>query len=158
MWFYVHPTLSTLSLIYDFTIDLVRADRPHASESLSVSSSDEELDAILSGVASSIVGAGGLGATTSAKGGMVLAILWNRLQRMSGDPTAKAVYGALFRAAGQPYMRMLRAWTRTGKMADPYEEMIVQASKYIDRGTLAMDYTDDLNPALADHIQILSRE
>lgn len=62
---------------------------------------------------------------------------------MSGDPSARTLYGALLKAAGKPYVSMLRVWTRTGSLNDPYEEMCVKESKFINRGTLEMDYTDE---------------
>lgn len=87
---------------------------------------------------------GGIEASSIAvKGGEVLAILHDRIQNMAGDPAAKTVYGALLEAAGKPYVVMLQTWTRTGRLVDPYEELCVKESKFIDRGTLDMDYTDE---------------
>jgi gamma-tubulin complex component 2 len=62
---------------------------------------------------------------------------------MSGDPTASTLYGTLLRAAGKPYVDMLRAWVTTGKLTDPYEELLLKESKFIDRGILEVDYTDE---------------
>lgn len=73
----------------------------------------------------------------------MLAILHDRVQNMAGDPAAKTVYGALLEAAGKPYVAMLQMWTRTGRLVDPYEELCVKESKFIDRGTLDKDYTDE---------------
>lgn len=77
------------------------------------------------------------------KGGEVLAIIWDRLQIMYGDPTANTLYGALLKEAGKPYVEMLQEWMRTGRLVDPYEELCVKESKFIDRGVLEMDYTDE---------------
>ena len=79
----------------------------------------------------------------AVKGGEVLAILHDRMQNMAGDPAAKTVYGTLLEAAGKPYVVMLQMWTRTGRLVDPYEEFCVKEAKFIDRGTLDMDYTDE---------------
>jgi len=73
----------------------------------------------------------------------VLTIIYERMQSMSGDPTAGTLYGTLLRAAGRPYVEMLKAWVTTGKLTDPYEELLLKESKFIDRGILAVDYTDE---------------
>ncbi|KAH8110952.1 gamma-tubulin complex, DGRIP84/SPC97 component [Phellopilus nigrolimitatus] len=158
LWFYVHPTLHTLSLIYGLTTELVEVEDPPESESSEGSSSDEldpeeqarnealglggaKLKAVLTEIK------GGLGESGAvagpAKGGEVLAILHERLQRMSGDPSALALYRALVRAAGRPYAEMLVAWTRSGKLDDPYEELCVKESRSINKGDLDVDYTDE---------------
>ena len=62
---------------------------------------------------------------------------------MSGDPTANMLYGTLLKAAGKPYVSMLRMWVTMGKLLDPHEELLVKESKFIDRGNLEMDYTDE---------------
>jgi len=77
------------------------------------------------------------------KGGEVLTVLYERMQNMNGDPTASAVYGTLLKRAGKPYLEMLRTWVTTGRLLDPYEELLVKESKFIDRGILEMDYTDE---------------
>jgi gamma-tubulin complex component 2 len=62
---------------------------------------------------------------------------------MSGDPTAVKVYGTLLTAAGVPYVEMLRVWTTTGRLEDPYEELCVKESKFISKGILEVNYTDE---------------
>lgn len=141
------------------TSELSTADDPAGSESGSGSSgeSDAEEDARnealglggakLKAVLSEINKNSQLGMDNSSnipvKGGEVLAILHDRLQNMSGDPAAKKLYGALMLAAGKPYVNMVQLWIRTGKLIDPYEEMCVKESKFIDRGMLDIDYTDE---------------
>ncbi|KAI0067099.1 hypothetical protein BV25DRAFT_1278971 [Artomyces pyxidatus] len=153
LWFYVHPTVHTLSLIYQLITELATADDPSGSGSSAESSTDDEdearnealglggakLKAVLSEMDKGSLGASGI----AVKGGEVLAILYERMQNMSGDPAARTLYGTLLRAAGKPYVAMLQMWTRTGKLADPYEEFCVKESKFINRGTLEMDYTDE---------------
>jgi gamma-tubulin complex component 2 len=65
------------------------------------------------------------------------------MQSMSGDPTATAIYGRLLKAAGRPYVGMIQDWVTTGKLVDPYEELLVKESKFINRGILEVDYTDE---------------
>ena len=158
LWFYVHPTLHTLSLLYLLTTDLATADDPTADLSSSSSnSSDAEEDArnealglggatlkaVLSEIKTTSLGVNGGASGIAVKGGEVLAILHDRMQNMSGDPAARELYGALLRDAGKPYVEMVQAWIRTGKLVDPYEELLVKESKFINRGTLEMDYTDE---------------
>ena len=87
------------------------------------------------------LGAGGSG--IAVKGGEVLTIIYERMQNMSGDPTARTLYATLLRAAGVPYVAMLKEWTTTGRLVDAYEELCVKESKFINRGMLEMDYTDE---------------
>lgn len=159
LWFYVHPTLHTLSLLYLLITELATADDPSAamSDSDSDSTPDPEEEvrnealglggAKLKAVLSDINKGSTLGVDDSAsgivKGGEVLAILHERMQNMSGDPAARALYGALSRATGKPYVEMVQVWIRTGRLVDPYEELCVKESKFIDRGTLEMDYVDE---------------
>lgn len=159
LWFYVHPTLHTLSLLYLLITELATADDPSAamSDSDSDSTPDPEEEARnealglggakLKAVLSDINKGSTLGVDDSAsgivKGGEVLAILHERMQNMSGDPAARALYGALSRATGKPYVEMVQVWIRTGRLVDPYEELCVKESKFIDRGTLEMDYVDE---------------
>lgn len=158
LWYYVHPTLHTLSLLYMLTSELANADDPAGSESASGSSSASDAEDDARNEALGLGGAklkavlneinktsqlGMNGASIPVKGGEVLAILHERLQNMSGDPAAKQLYGVLMQAAGKPYVEMVRLWIRTGKLVDPYEELCVKESKFIDRGTLEVDYTDE---------------
>jgi gamma-tubulin complex component 2 len=158
LWFYVHPTIHTLSLIYQLVLELGTADDPSGSlsSSSSPSSSDAEEDArnealglggakfkaVLSEINKNDLGAAG-GSGIAVKGGEVLTIIYERMQNMSGDPTARTLYETLLRAAGVPYVSMLKVWTTTGRLVDPYDELCVKESKFINRGMLEMDYTDE---------------
>jgi gamma-tubulin complex component 2 len=154
LWFYVHPTIHTLSLIYQLTLELATADQVDPA---SLSSSDSDIDpedearnealglggaklrAVLSEITKNSSGSSGI----PVKGGEVLAIIHDRMQNMSGDPTATAIYGRLLKAAGRPYVGMIQDWVTTGKLVDPYEELLVKESKFINRGILEVDYTDE---------------
>ncbi|KAF8960629.1 Spc98 family-domain-containing protein [Flammula alnicola] len=160
LWFYVHPTVHTLSLIYQLILELATADDPGAELSSSSSSSDEDaeeaarnealglggasLKAVLSEI-NKVDMAGGMPGSSgiAVKGGEVLTILYERMQNMSGDPTAGAIYGKLLKKAGKPYVEMLRDWVASGRLMDPYEELLVKESKFINRGILEVDYTDE---------------
>ncbi|RDB26745.1 Spindle pole body component alp4 [Hypsizygus marmoreus] len=156
LWFYVHPTVHTLSLIYQLIIELGTADDPSADASSSSSTSDAEEDArnealglggaklkaVLSEINKNDLDVAG-GSGIAVKGGEVLTIIYERMQNMSGDPTANTLYETLLRAAGKPYVEMLKVWVTTGKLIDPYEELLLKESKFINRGILEMDYTDD---------------
>ncbi|KJA16139.1 hypothetical protein HYPSUDRAFT_193513 [Hypholoma sublateritium FD-334 SS-4] len=158
LWFYVHPTVHTLSLIYQLILELATADDPGADLSSSSSSSEEDaeeaaknealglgkasLKAVLSEIKQGdITGSGG--SSIPVKGGEVLTIIYERMQNMSGDPTASVIYGTLLKKAGRPYVQMLKDWVASGRLVDPHEELLVKESKFIDRGTLEMDYTDE---------------
>ncbi|KAF5340403.1 hypothetical protein D9611_007834 [Ephemerocybe angulata] len=145
LWFYVHPTIHTLSLIYHLILEL---DDTGSSNSLLSDDEDEEVRARnkalgIDDAALDELGAGDSSSSIYVKGGEVLAIIYERMQNMAGDPTAHTIYNTLLRAAGKPYVEMLRRWVTTGKLVDPYEEILVKESKFIDRGILEMDYTDD---------------
>ena len=154
----MHPTIHTLSLIYQLILELGTADDPSAdiSSSSSPSTSDPEeearnealglggakLKAVLSEIDKNGLGVAG-GSGIVVKGGEVLTIIYERMQNTSGDPTAHTLYSSLLHSAGAPYVAMLRVWTTTGRLVDPYEELCVKESKFINRGILEMDYTDE---------------
>ncbi|GLB41061.1 putative spindle pole body component [Lyophyllum shimeji] len=158
LWFYVHPTIHTLSLIYQLVLELSIADdasnESESSESPSTSDAEEEarnealglggakLKAVLSEINKNGMDVTG-GSGIAVKGGEVITIIYERMQNMSGDPTANTLYGTLLRAAGKPYVTMLRVWITTGRLDDPYEELLLKESKFINRGILEMDYTDE---------------
>ncbi|KAF5381666.1 hypothetical protein D9615_005466 [Tricholomella constricta] len=158
LWFYVHPTIHTLSLIYQLVLELGAADDPShdlsSDDSPSMSDAEEEarnealglggakLKAVLSEMNKNDLGVTG-GSGIAVMGGEVITIIYERMQNMSGDPTANTLYGTLLRAAGKPYVAMLRVWITTGRLVDPYEELLLKESKFINRGILEMDYTDE---------------
>ena len=150
--------MHTLSLIYQLILELAVAEDP-STDPPSSSDEDEEdaarnealglggvkLKAVLSEINKNDMGMGGVPGASGiwVKGGEVLTIIYERMQNMSGDPTATKVYGKLLTEAGKPYVGMLRAWVTTGRLMDPHEELLVKESKFIDRGILEMDYTDE---------------
>ncbi|KAL8292598.1 hypothetical protein RQP46_001210 [Phenoliferia psychrophenolica] len=157
-WYYLHPTLHTLSLIHSLTSDLVLLNLPSDdddSSSGSTNSSDSSLggggDEGLRAVLAEMKGAAAgirsssrwTAATGPAKGGEVLAVLASKLERTSGDPTARELYTTLLLRASQPYVAILVAWVTTGQLADPWDEFIVKETKGITRGSLDVDFNDE---------------
>ncbi|GJJ13068.1 hypothetical protein Clacol_007317 [Clathrus columnatus] len=159
-WFYVHPTLHTLSLLQTLTRSLIRrpsntspSDSDENSDADSDSSSTRARNAEL-GLApnlNKIVKNMSLDAdlslnsslNTPPKGGEVLTTLSTLLNTHAGDPRACLVYGILLRDASLPYARILLKWVKRGHLEDPYEEFMVRESRAIDRGILERDYVDE---------------
>lgn len=147
--------MHTLSLLYQLTTQLATADATPEAASSSSGGEDDDDDAETR-AKNEALGLGGaalkavLSEINSAdanqipvKGGEVLSILHERAQHLAGDPAARALYGALLRAGGKPYVGVLRVWAATGRLVDPYEEVCVKESKFIHRGTLEQDYIDE---------------
>lgn len=93
LWFYAHPTLHTLSLIYSLTSDLMKADHPELDND-GDEEEEEEIDEI--DMMNEELGIG-FGRTPGKlkkltaledagiiKGGEVVAVLWDRVMNMSG--------------------------------------------------------------------------
>lgn len=157
LWFYLHPTLHTLSLIHSLTSDLVILNLPsddddddassNSSDSSLGAGGDEGLRAVLAEMKGAAAGIRSSSRWTSAsgiaKGGEVLAVLSSKLERTSGDPTARELYTTLLLRASQPYATILVAWITTGQLADPWDEFIVKETKGITRGSLDVDFNDE---------------
>ncbi|OAA47723.1 Spc97 / Spc98 family protein [Metarhizium rileyi] len=77
------------------------------------------------------------------KGGVVLGLVTLRLEKMSGDPAARALLTSLLRDASRPYMVMLNEWLHHGSIYDPHSEFVVEERKSINRERLYEDYTDE---------------
>ncbi|KJK80240.1 Spindle pole body component [Metarhizium anisopliae BRIP 53293] len=67
------------------------------------------------------------------KGGVVLGLITMRLERMSGDPAARALLTSLLRDASRPYMVMLNEWLHHGSIYDPHSEFVIEERKSINR-------------------------
>ncbi|TDL20542.1 hypothetical protein BD410DRAFT_829604 [Rickenella mellea] len=162
LWFYVHPTLHTLHLIYTLITDLAAADASSPSSSEESEDESEEIDpeeaaknealginpAALKAVLSSSHNPSGNANHTPTslipvKGGEVLSILYTHHSHTSGSPSAQSLYGRLMRDAGRPYVRILEEWMWEGKLEDGCEEVCVKESRGIDKGLLEVDYTDE---------------
>ncbi|KAK0543147.1 gamma tubulin complex Spc97/GCP2 subunit Alp4 [Tilletia horrida] len=77
------------------------------------------------------------------RGGEVLTLLWDRMEKMSGDPTAHSLYATLFLHASQPYARTLLLWITTGHLSDTYSEFMVMEDARVTRASLESDPTDE---------------
>lgn len=157
LWFYVHPTLHTLSLLHGLVTELTGlTEEAHSSSSVGDSSDELDPEEQARNEALGLGGAGlkavlrdiktGLNGTSDAKdekvkGGEVLAILHDRMQRLAGDPSALALHKAMIRASGRPYAEMLVAWIRGGKLNDPDKEFCVKETT--PTGDLQSDYIDE---------------
>lgn len=53
------------------------------------------------------------------------------------------MYRTLLQRASLPYSRMLKQWTTTGHLKDPYEEVMIKETRSINRGMLEMDFIDE---------------
>ncbi|GAA5986639.1 hypothetical protein JCM11641_005172 [Rhodosporidiobolus odoratus] len=155
-WLLVHPALNTLSLIHALTTDLVALCLPSVSDETSSeeSSSEDEYEGgegmanILAEMKAASAAARPADPSAGwragpAKGGEVLYVLFDKLERTSGDPSAKALYEQLLLKASQPYVVILLGWISTGHLADPWDEFIVRETKGINQNSLDLDYTDD---------------
>lgn len=151
MWFYLHPTLHTLSILHDLTRELhqLSAPPPHAEDDSATSSDESDEDGIgaepgLRAAMREMRGKGkAVHARGIAKGGETLSVISERMARMSGDAIALSLYSTLLLKASQPYASMLLGWITTGLLQDPCEEFIVSVSQTITRGSLEKDYTDE---------------
>ncbi|KAG0695851.1 Spc98 family-domain-containing protein [Suillus ampliporus] len=149
LWFYVHPTVHTLSLIYQLILELATTDDGDASSSSSSSSESDPEQA----TRNEALGLGGAklkavlpdmktstsDALTHVKGGEVPAVIYKRHVRR--PHRCKGIRHTSNRFRG-PYVEMLRVWTTTGRLEDPYEELCVKESKFISEDILEVDYTD----------------
>ncbi|KAH8830235.1 Spc98 family-domain-containing protein [Flagelloscypha sp. PMI_526] len=150
LWFYIHPTTHTLALIYTLTLELSTAVAAPDVDDGGSTSSSSEFDAEEE-ARNEALGLGGakLKAVLSqidndaSDSSSIPVMGGERQQNMSGDPEANLVYGTLLKDAGRPYLEMLKVWVTTGRLDDSYEELMVKESKFINRGILESDYTDE---------------
>ncbi len=166
LWFYVHPTLHTLSLLSSLIAELCAVDESTESSSESddeIESDEEERarnEALGLASATKLKQLGndgepnGSSSAGPAVGGEVLAILHARKLQLSGDPSALALYSDLLRASGKPYAGMLENWIWQGRLGtfkgnadgnngDIYDEFCVKEARGVDKGILVGDYTDE---------------
>ncbi|GAA6030912.1 hypothetical protein JCM8097_008932 [Rhodosporidiobolus ruineniae] len=156
-WLLVHPALNTLALIHSLTTDLVALSLPPLGDDSDLeddSDSDDDfgggegMGGILAEMRAASAAAKPASSSTGwragpAKGGEVLHVLFDKLERTSGDPSAKALYSSLLVRASQPYAAILLSWISTGTLDDPWDEFVVKETKGINQGSLDLDYTDD---------------
>lgn len=182
LWLLIHPTLHIFSLVYGLVSDI--ASITHAdilesdSEDEGDSDDDEDSDAedeemrqaqeelqrerkaIFQG--DQVEGGdedavqGGI-----AKGGEVLSMLWDRVEKQSGDARAHQLFLDLFHQAAQPYARILVTWVSTGVLVDPYDEFMVFEDQKVTYDSLKTDPSDiywEQRYTLRDQNILASRE
>lgn len=152
LYFHLHPTLHTMSLLSSLCLALETEDTGGEASDMSDDDDDglggmaEELGlggAGLKGLMKNLKTQEGFGGGGPVLGGEVLGIVCEREVTMSGDPTATILHSQLLYNASQPYARMLLRWISTGWLADPFEEFMVKESGHITKGVLESDYTDE---------------
>jgi gamma-tubulin complex component 2 len=79
----------------------------------------------------------------TAKGGIILSILAQRLSTLAGDVSARGLLQNLLHEASKPYMHMLNLWLHHGEIVDPHGEFLVKEQKSIRKEKLDEDYTDE---------------
>lgn len=149
LWLIMHPMLRIFELIHALTsaiASVTHADVLRESADQSDGSLDEvgdpELDEALERDRRTLLGLDEP-VDDIVKGGEVLSMLWDRLTQLGGDPDAHALYLDLFRAASQPYARILLRWITSGQLLDPYEEFMVVEDPRVTRASLESDPTDE---------------
>lgn len=151
LYFHLHPTLHTMSLLSSLCLALETEDTGEESDG---SDDDDGLGGMaeelglggagLKGLMKNLKAQEGLiGGGGPVVGGEVLGIICEREATMSGDPTATSLHSQLLLHASQPYTRMLLSWISTGNLSDPYDEFMVKESGHITKGVLESDYTDE---------------
>ncbi|KAK4689082.1 gamma-tubulin complex component 2, partial [Tremellales sp. Uapishka_1] len=151
LYFHLHPTLHTMSLLSSLCLSLetddIAADGSEGSDDEDgLGGMLEELGlggAGLKGLMKGLNATEGVGGGGLVIGGEVLGIICEREATMSGDPTAATLHSALLLHASQPYSRMLLKWISTGYLSDPFDEFMVKESGHITKGVLESDYTDE---------------
>ncbi|WVQ72425.1 hypothetical protein IAR50_001977 [Cryptococcus sp. DSM 104548] len=152
LYFHLHPTLRTMSLLASLCLSLETEDT--GQESADLSDDDDGLGGMADALGLGGAGLKGLMENLKAQegliggggeviGGEVLGIICERESTMSGDPTASTLYSTLLLHASQPYCKMLVQWISTGHLSDPFDEFMVKESGHITKGVLESDYTDE---------------
>ncbi|CAG8476641.1 8431_t:CDS:2, partial [Diversispora eburnea] len=130
LWFYVHPTLHTMTNIHSLILEIREAD---------MEAMDNNVREILM--------VDGFPRNDNApqriKGGGILSILVDRMTNMSGDPATKKLYMYLLSKSSQPYVTMLHSWIYHGEIRDPHDEFMIQEKKQITKENLKVDYNDE---------------
>ncbi|CAG8598230.1 3579_t:CDS:10, partial [Cetraspora pellucida] len=126
-WFYVHPTLHTMSNLHSLIMDIRNVTR---------NAMEEDTEMLIDGFHRSN------NIPQQVKGGGLLSILIDRMTNMSGDLATKKLYMYLLSKSSQPYVTMLHSWIHNGEIHDPYEEFMVQERKGVRKEDLKEDFND----------------
>lgn len=165
MWLYLQPPLHAFSLIYGFISEISAIshadildsdtdedvdsddedDSPAEDEALRKARDEMELERrqmfrVVRASGDSADGQdveGGI-----VKGGEILSMLWDRIERQSGDSRSHEVFLDLFHKASQPYVNILIRWITTGILSDSYDEFIVLEDQRVTYDSLETDPSD----------------
>ncbi|CAG8475833.1 4583_t:CDS:10 [Paraglomus occultum] len=133
-WFYVHPTLHTMSNIHSLVMEI----RDNYQDSVEDDDSHNGYDELLN--------CDGFSKKNSipqqVKGGGILSILSFRMSQLSGDPDTKKLYIYLLSRASKPYISMMHTWIHHGEIRDPYDEFMIQERKNVKKEHLKEDFND----------------
>ncbi|KFH71890.1 hypothetical protein MVEG_02184 [Podila verticillata NRRL 6337] len=125
LWYYIQPTMQTLSAL-DVLVGVIRdAGRIEIPE--------DDIDALLNPKE---------GVPLEAKGGSILVLIASGMSNMSGDPVTKKLYGYLLNKASVPYIAMLESWIHKGEIRDPYEEFMIVESRKVSKENIKEDFND----------------
>lgn len=140
--FHLQSQLRSLEVVYALTSKLVQLSNPVMDETGGESDSDNDA---FEAIVNELKGGGGGGRQDIgiAKGGEVLAVISDLMDKTPGDPIALSLYSGLLLRASQPYATILLGWISTGHLSDPWEEFMVRENKAITKGQLDRDYTDE---------------
>ncbi|KAL2177221.1 Spc98 family-domain-containing protein [Thermothelomyces heterothallicus CBS 202.75] len=141
---HVLPTSHTMAQLYALAHELLKRNALLDDESDDESDSNDDYDHILEQLreGGELV-PGNMTGKKICKGGVVLGIITQRLESMSGDPAARALLTSLLRDASRPYMQMLNEWLHHGAINDPHSEFLIKEQRSIRRERLEEDYTDE---------------
>ncbi|RUP46947.1 Spc98 family-domain-containing protein, partial [Jimgerdemannia flammicorona] len=135
-WFYVQPTLQTMSVIHS----LCNLIRDAGVDTKDDDEDEDEIEAVLEGLSGTAQD--GIKAPEMQKGGAILTMLADRLVGMSGDPITKKLHTYLLSQSSIPYLSILDAWIHHGEIRDPHGEFMVQEKKNVKKENLKEDFND----------------
>ncbi|EJT99710.1 hypothetical protein DACRYDRAFT_55632 [Dacryopinax primogenitus] len=147
---HLEPSARTLALLYTLTssllLDPASAGSSSSDEESDVDSEEERRNAELGlgGIGNVIKGLGGDPEEEGeVLGGEVIAIVWDCMRRMAGDPLTPALLNPLLARLSTPYARTLLVWAECGLLTDPDNEFFVRSQPYLAPSFLERDYTDE---------------
>ncbi|KAL2159851.1 hypothetical protein VTH06DRAFT_1984 [Thermothelomyces fergusii] len=141
---HVLPTSHMMAQLYGLAHELLKRNALLDDETDDETDSNDDYDHILEQLreGGELV-PGNMTGKKICKGGVVLGIITQRLESLSGDPAARALLTALLRDASRPYMQMLNEWLHHGAINDPHSEFLIKEQRSIRRERLEEDYTDE---------------
>lgn len=132
MWYYIHPTLHTMSSLCGLVADI------RVAEEVAVEDDDEFLRVIAKSEDRAYKG------RKIRCGGVLLGVIWDRMATLGGDPLIRALHSHLLSLASAPYLEMLQVWLKSGTIDDPYEEFMIAERRHVKKESLSNDYAGDI--------------